>query len=108
MYPNSVVTCTATLNADPEPYAGFPHGIPQGTSVGTFLGKQYAALAKDVGFDYLWLSNGMGFGTETWGITGMLFDKKQFYPEKAAQAAELMLGLYKCPGIVMKRINSPR
>ncbi|NLG15496.1 MAG: hypothetical protein GX561_15000 [Lentisphaerae bacterium] len=111
MYPNSVVTCTATLNADPEPYAGFPNGIPQGTSVGTFLGKQYAALAKDVGFDYLWLSNGMGFGTETWGITGMLFDKKQFYPEKAAQAAELMLGfwrdLYKAaPGIVIETRGS--
>lgn len=94
IFPNSFVTCTATLNADPQPYAGFPDGIPQGTSVGTFLGKQFKALAKDIGFDYLWLSNGMGFGTETWGITGMLFDKQNFHPEKAGEAASLMLSFW--------------
>jgi hypothetical protein len=26
------VDCSATLNADSEPYAAFPRGIPQGTS----------------------------------------------------------------------------
>ena len=38
IYPNSFVTCTARLHADPQPYAAFPDGIPEGTSVGTFLG----------------------------------------------------------------------
>ena len=95
MFPNSVVTCTARLHADPQPYAGFPGGIPEGTSVGTFLAKQFKVFARDLGFDYLWLSNGLGFGTETWGITGMLFDKKQFYPEKADEAAQKMLDFWK-------------
>lgn len=95
MFPNSVVTCTARLHADPQPYAGFPGGIPEGTSVGTFLGGQFKAFARDLGFDYLWLSNGMGFGTETWGITGMLFDKFGFHPEKAGEAAQKMLDFWK-------------
>ena len=91
MYPNSVVTCTATFHADTNPYAAFPNGIPEGTSVGTFLGAQFKLFAKALGFDYLWLSNGMGFGTETWGITGILFDKQAFHPENATKAATLML-----------------
>ena len=95
IYPNSFVTCTARLHADPAPYAAFPDGIPEGTSVGTFLGRQFRVFAKDFGFDYLWLSNGMGFGTETWGITGMLFDKHSFHPEKAAEAAGKMLEFWK-------------
>ena len=95
MFPNSVVSCTATFHADSRKYAAFPNGIPEGTSVGTFLAAQFKALAADVGFDYLWLSNGMGFGTETWGITGMLFDKKEFHPEKADEAADLMLGFWR-------------
>ena len=94
MYPNSVVSCTAKFHADSRKYAAFPDGIPEGTTVGAFLGAQFRELAKDVGFDYLWLSNGMGFGTETWGITGMLFDKMRFYPEKADEAAGLMLGFW--------------
>lgn len=95
MFANSVVTCTARFHADSERYAAYPDGIPEGTSVGTFLAKQYKAMEKDLGFDYLWLSNGMGFGTETWGITGMLFDKHAFHPEKAGEAAELMLSFWK-------------
>lgn len=95
IYPNSFVTCTARLHADPQPYAAFPDGIPEGTSVGTFLGRQFRVFAKDLGFDYLWLSNGMGFGTETWGITGMLFDKHAFHPEKAKEAADQMLDFWK-------------
>jgi hypothetical protein len=91
LYPNSVVTCTAQLHADSDRYAAFPDGIPEGTSVGTFLGSQFREFAKAMDYDYLWLSNGMGFGTETWGITGMLFDKQKFYPEKAGEAAEKML-----------------
>ena len=90
LFPKSFVVCTAVLNADKHHYAAFPDGIPEGTSIGSFLGRQYKCFAKDMNYDYLWLSNGMGFGTETWGITGMLFDKKQFYPENAPEAAALM------------------
>lgn len=101
-YPISLA-CHALLRADPNPYAAFPNGIPEGTSVGSFLGAQFKIFAKDIGYDYLWLSNGMGFGTETWGIKGLLFDKDRFYPEKADEATAGMLRFWKdffdaCPG----------
>ena len=111
MYPNSFVTCISTLHEDSRSYAGFPNGIPEGTSLGTFLGKQYKIYAEDLGFDYLWLSNGMGFGIETWGITGQLFDKKRFYPERAEEAREKILSFWRdfhaaCPGCVLETRGS--
>ena len=111
IYPNSFVTCDSVLHADPKPYAGFPEGIPEGTGIGTFLGRQYAALARDFGFDYLWLSNGMGFGTETWGVTGALFDQHAFYPEKIPEASARMLKFWQellaeLPGAVLETRGS--
>lgn len=111
IYPNSFVTCDSVLHADPKPYAGFPEGIPEGTGIGTFLGRQYAALARDFGFDYLWLSNGMGFGTETWGVTGALFDQHAFYPEKIPEASARMLKFWRellaeLPGAVLETRGS--
>ena len=78
----SMVCCYYTLNEDDVPYAAYPNGIPQGTPFGTFLGKQSELFLSNLGFDYLWLSNGFGFGVETWGVSGALFDGKRFYPEK--------------------------
>lgn len=72
------VCCYATLNEDKEHYAGFPSGIPQGTPFGTFFGKQSQHFLTDMGFDFLWLSNGLGFGMETWSATGAVFDGKNF------------------------------
>ena len=43
------VCCYAELNADKIAYAGFPEGIPQGTSVGTFLGRQFKHYGADLG-----------------------------------------------------------
>lgn len=74
----SFAYCYATLHADDVAYAGFPHGIPEGTSLGTFLGRQSRYFLGDLGFDYLWLSNGFGFGTENWGTTGVIFDGTSF------------------------------
>jgi len=110
-YPNSFVTCNAILHADPQPYAAFPQGIPEGTTLGHFLGRQFHAFARDLGFDYIWLSNGMGFGMETWGITGSLFDKHQFKPEKADQATAEMLRFWHdftdaCPGMTIETRGS--
>jgi hypothetical protein len=82
----SFVGCYATLNADSAAYAGFPQGIPQGTPLGTFLGRQCRHFLADLGFDYIWLSNGFGFGLETWKTTGPLFDGRTF---DARQAREL-------------------
>lgn len=78
----SFVVCYATLNADDYHYAAYPEGIPQGTLFGTFLGKQSTAFLGDLGFDYLWLSNGFGFGMETWNTVGAIFDGAVFHGEK--------------------------
>ncbi len=77
------IHCAGTLNADDRKYAAYPNGIPQGTVFGEFLSKQFEALSRDVGFDYLWLSNGFGFSLEGWNWTGELFDGKKFDFENA-------------------------
>ena len=76
------VDATAPLNADTRSYAAYPNGIPEGTRFGTFLGAQAKIFLKDMGFDYLWLSNGLGFSANPWDMTGKIFDGEDFYPEK--------------------------
>lgn len=91
----SMVCSYALLNADDKHYAGFPDGIPQDTPMGTFLGRQAQIFMDDLGFDYLWLSNGFGFGTETWGIKGAIFDGEAFYPEKIPETQDRILDFWK-------------
>ena len=98
------VCCYATLNEDKEHYAGYPSGIPQGTPFGTFFGKQSQHFLTDMGFDFLWFSNGLGFGMETWGSTGAVFDGKQFHPEKLNDTREKITDFWnkfraECPDI---------
>lgn len=76
------VDATALLNADSRRYAAYPDDIPKDTPFGTFFGKQANIFLKDMGFDYLWLSNGLGFSAEPWDITGKVFDGKNFHTEK--------------------------
>lgn len=92
---DSFICCYATLNADHEPYAGFPDGIPQGTPLGAFLGRQCQHFMSDLGYDYVWFSNGFGFGYETWGTTGALFDGLTFRPDKAPQIRQDILGFWR-------------
>ena len=111
LYPGSFLVSSAALHADARRYAAFPEGIPEGLSVGAFLGAQYRAFARDFGFDYIWLSNGMGFGEETWGITGALFDKEAFHPERIPEASENMRGFWRdffaaCPDAVVETRGS--
>ena len=111
LYPGSFLVCSAALHADARRYAAFPDGIPEGLSVGAFLGAQYREFARDFGIDYIWLSNGMGFGQETWGITGALFDKKAFHPERIPEASEAMRGFWRdffvaCPDAVVETRGS--
>ncbi len=91
----SFVSCYATLNADTVAYAGFPKGIPQGTPLGTFLGRQAQHFLTDLGFDYLWLSNGIGFGEETWKTTGPLFDGRAFDGGRARELRDKTLGFWR-------------
>ncbi|MDD3885680.1 MAG: hypothetical protein PHI35_02280, partial [Victivallaceae bacterium] len=111
LFPNSFVVCTAKLHAEKRAYAAFPDGIAEGTSLGRFLGSQFREFSRDLGYDYIWLSNGMGFGSETWGITGALFDKRAFHMEKADRAAEDMLDFWRdfyagCPGVQVETRGS--
>ncbi len=84
----SMVCCYATLRGDRTPYAGFPEGIPEGTPFGTFLGRQAQHFLADLGFDFLWLSNGFGFGLETWGLKGALFDGTRFAADRCGEVYE--------------------
>lgn len=76
------VDATSRLNGDTRKYAAYPDGIPDQTPFGLFLGKQTQAFFADMGFDYLWLSNGLGFSSEPWDLMGKIYDGKSFYPEK--------------------------
>ncbi len=90
----SFVCCYAVLNEDKEKYAAYPDGILQGTPFGSFFGKQSRRFLKDMGFDYLWLSNGFGFGMETWNATGVIFNGKSFHPEKINDTREKIMGFW--------------
>lgn len=88
------VGCYATLHADENSYAGFPNGIEEGTPFGTFFGRQSQHFLTDLGFDYLWLSNGFGFGIEPWNASGAVFDGEAFDNTQAAEVASLCLGFW--------------
>lgn len=91
----SFVSSYATLNADSESYAGFPDGIPQNTPFGKFFGRQSQHFLSDLSFDYLWLSNGFGFGMEPWSSTGTIFTGKGFKTEKLKATQEKILEFWK-------------
>lgn len=98
------VDSTALLNRDDRVYAAYPNGIPDQTPLGLFLGKQANCFLKDMGFDYLWLSNGLGFSANPWDTTGKVFDGKDFYPEKLTETREKVFEFWRlfregCPDI---------
>ncbi|WP_273275535.1 hypothetical protein [Maribacter polysiphoniae] len=76
------VNSYSVLKADKTPYAGYPEGIPDKTPFGLFFGRQSQYFLTDLGFDYLWLSNGFGFGMEPWSSTGTIFTGKGFETDK--------------------------
>ncbi|MBQ4631544.1 MAG: hypothetical protein IJB70_11240 [Clostridia bacterium] len=78
----TMVSAYEKLNGDDVSYAGFPNGIPDQTPFGKFFGRQANVFMKDMGFDYIWFSNGLGFGREPWSATGAVFDGETFFPEK--------------------------
>jgi hypothetical protein len=80
-----MVDAAAALHADPEPYAAYPKGIPEGEPFARFLGGQIAAFCRDLGFDYVWLSNGFGFSPVAWDYLGPGFDGERFLPEARAE-----------------------
>lgn len=91
----SFVDCYSILNADEEAYAGFPNGIPDKTPFGTFFGKQSQRFLTDLGFDYIWFSNGFGFGAEGWSSTGATFNGTEFFQDKLADYSDKVLEFWK-------------
>ena len=89
------VDATACLKGDERCYAAYPNGIPEGTPFGTFLGKQSAIFLKDMGFDYLWLSNGLGFSANPWDKTGKIFDGERYYPEKLEETKKKVFDFWR-------------
>ena len=95
---------TSTLHGDDRRYAAYPDGIPEGTPFAVFFGKQASAFLKDMGFDYLWLSNGLGFSTDPWKTTGKIFDGERYYPERLAATGKKVFDFWKqfregCPDL---------
>ena len=91
---SSFVCCYETLNGDAESYAGFPNGIPDGTPIGAFLGRQSQHFLTDLGFDYVWFSNGFGFGLETWALRGAVFDGRSFSAARCEEVRDKILGFW--------------
>ncbi len=101
------VDSTACLHADSRKYAAYPSGIPEGLKFGTFLGKQAAKFLPDMGFDYLWLSNGLGFSADPWTKTGKVFDGENYYPEKLKETKKKVFEFWNifreaCPDIPLE------
>lgn len=90
----SFVCCYHILSGDSHPYGAYPAGIPEGTPFGTFFGKQSQLFLRDLCFDYIWFSNGLGFGSETWGTTGATFDGTSFFPEKLDDTQQRILDFW--------------
>ena len=67
------IRCDAKLKGDTRNYVGFPQGIPDGTTMGTFLGRQSRHFLAEFAFDFIWFSNGFGFALEPVG-----FDRRPF------------------------------
>jgi len=91
----SMVSCYSILNADKESYAGFPNGIPANTPFGTFFGRQSRYFLTDLGFDFIWFSNGFGFGVEGWNAIGSIFNGTGFEQEKMDVATAKMSEFWK-------------
>ncbi|MDR2675354.1 MAG: hypothetical protein LBC18_10970 [Opitutaceae bacterium] len=88
------VNCAARLKGDSRAYAGFPDGIPDGLSLGRFLGRQSQRFLGDLGFDYIWFSNGFGYALEAWSVTGEIFNGREFNTKAVGEVRKSILGFW--------------
>ena len=101
------IDATALLSADDYPYAAYPNGVPKGTPFGTLLGKQAAIFLPEMGFDYLWLSNGLGFSADPWSKIGKVFDGENYHVDKLIKTKKLVFDFWRlfkeaCPDIPLE------
>lgn len=85
------INACAVLNGDEYSYAAFPNGIPDKTPFGTFFGAQAREFMTDMGFEYIWLSNGFGFSYEPWSTNGVIYDGEVFHMDKLRPTKEKLL-----------------
>lgn len=85
----------AVLKGDTYSYAAYPDGIPDKTPMGTFLGAQAREFMGDMGFEFIWLSNGFGFSFEPWRSDGVIYDGTNFHVEKLSPTKEKLLKFWK-------------
>lgn len=82
------------LKADTGNYAGYPEGIPEGTPLGRFLGRQCRCFLYEMGFDYIWFSNGFGFSYFPWTYLGTNFDGKDFKNANYRELTDKLLSFW--------------
>jgi len=94
IFKEQFISCEAVLKADNRRYGAYPEGIPEGLTIGEFLGRQCRALFDACGQDFLWLSNGFGFALEPWAMVGRIFDGEVYHPERVAGTRERILSFW--------------
>jgi hypothetical protein len=106
------ITHQATVHGDGRAYAAFPKGLDEDVPLGRFLGLQFDALRRYVGFDYLWFSNGFGYSHHPWGWRGELMDGTDFHPGRAAGQRRRLVAFWRdfrqaCPdtGVEVRGTN---
>ncbi|MFW5981195.1 MAG: hypothetical protein ACOCRU_01325, partial [bacterium] len=88
------ISCWSKLDYDPEGYAAYPDGIPEGTSIGEYLGNQARVYMDDMGMDFIWLSNGFGFSSFPWAYFGVNFDDDNFGRANYEEMKQKYLGFW--------------
>lgn len=89
------ISASSVLEGDDFPYAAFPSGIPDKTPFGTFFGAQANAFMTDMGFDFIWLSNGFGFSYEPWRSEGIVYSNGEFHLESLKPTKEALLNFWR-------------
>lgn len=90
-----VVCPWAVLRGDNESYAAYLEGIPDGTPFGEFFGRQSYDFMRQMGFDYIWFSNGFGYSIFPWTYQGASFDGERFGTGDYREMANRILGFWK-------------
>jgi len=95
VFKDEFISCEAVLKGDDRQYAAYPEGIPDGTRIGTFLGKQANQFFENMGFDFLWFSNGFGFSLEPWALVGEVFDGAEYHADRNEGIQQRVLQFWK-------------
>jgi hypothetical protein len=90
-----MIRANSVLHADERAFAGYPDGVPEGTPFGEFLGRQASSYLTELGFDYLWLSNGFGFSAFSWTPLGEVYTGEAFLPDRVPEVSATLLEFWR-------------